>query len=327
MRRRQFITLLGGAAATWPIASRGQQAGMPVIGFLHSGTAAPYANRVAAFHQGLSGAGFVEGKTVLVEYRWAEGRYDRLPVFASDLVRRAVDVIVAGGGIVTAPAAKAATATIPIVFITGADPVAQGLVASLARPGGNVTGVSFLTQELGPKRLSLLNELAPTGSNVAVLVNARDADAVTAANALEEAAHTVGRHLHILVARNADEIDRAFETLRGDQADALIVQSDPYFTSRAAQIALLAVLHRIPAIFPSREYAEAGGIMSYGSDVRDEYRQAGVYTARILKGEKPSDLPVLQPTKFELVINLRTAKELGLTVPSTLLARADEVIE
>ena len=220
MRRREFITLIVGAAAAWPLAARGQS-GVPVIGFLHSGTAAPYANRVAAFHQGLSGAGFVEGKTVLVEYRWAEGRYDRLPVFASDLVRRAVDVIVAGGGIVTAPAAKAATTTIPIVFITGADPVAQGLVASLARPGGNVTGVSFLTQELGPKRLSLLNELAPTGSNVAVLVNARDPDAVTAANDLEKAAHTVGKQLHILVARNADEIDSAFETLSRDQADAL----------------------------------------------------------------------------------------------------------
>jgi putative tryptophan/tyrosine transport system substrate-binding protein len=326
MRRREFITLLGGAAA-WPVAARGRQPAMPVIGFLHSGSAAPYVGRMAAFHRGLGETGFVEGKNVAIEYRWAEGSYDRLPALASDLVRRSVSVIVAAGGITSAPAAKAATTTIPIVFTIAADPVAMGLVTSLARPEGNMTGVTWLSAALGAKRLGLLNEMAPNATVVALLLNPSIPSAATVVKEVQEAGRALRLQIQVLGARDVLEIDAALETLVRQGAKALLVQPDPIFTSRYMQIAALGTKLGIPAIYPSREYAEAGGIMSYGPDVSDEYRKAGVYTGRILKGARPADLPIQRPTKFELVINLKTAKALGFEIPPTVLARADEVIE
>jgi putative tryptophan/tyrosine transport system substrate-binding protein len=323
-RRREVLTLLGGAVA-WPLAAGAQQA-MPVVGFLHSGLPAPYAGRVAAFRQGLSEAGFVESRNLTIEYRWAEGRYERLPALASELVDRRVAVIVAGGGVHTAPAAKAATSTIPIVFASGVDPVAQGLVTSLARPGGNVTGISSMTTELGTKRFGLLSEMMPTG-DVGILLNRANVAAEEDAKEVQAAGAALGREVHVFYAANAQEIDRAFDALSQRHAKTLLVQPDPFFTSRAAQIVALANRRTLAAIYTSREFVEAGGIMSYGPDQRDQYRLTGLYTARVLKGEKPADLPVIRPTKFELVINVITAKALGLELPPTLLARADEVIE
>ena len=327
MRRREFITALGGAAVAWSHGARAQQATMPVVGFLHSGSPAPYAGRVAAFRQGLVGAGFVEGKNLRIEYRWAEGRYDRLAAFAAELVERRVTVIVAAGGVHTAPAAKAATSTIPIVFAIGTDPVAQGLVASYAKPGGNVTGIASMTQELGTKRFGLLIEIISATASVGVLVNRANAAAKADAEQVAAAGRAQGHEVHVVRAISEAEIDSAFAALSQLNVNALLVQPDPFFTSRAAQIVALANRRALPAIYPAREYAEAGGMISYGADVRHQYRQTGAYTARILRGEKPAELPVVQPTKFELVVNLITAKALGLTVPPTLLARADEMIE
>ena len=327
MKRRKFITLIGGAAAAaWPMMAQAQQR-LPVIGFLHSGSPAPYETRVTAFRRGLSEAGFVEGIGVHIEYLWAEGHYDRLARFAKEFVDRNVAVIVAAGGILTAPAAKAATSTIPIVFAIGNDPVVSGLVASLSKPGGNATGVSFLTQELGAKRLELLAEVVPKQSNVAMLINSGNAVAQSTARDVREAGRARGLDVHAFGAQTGDAINDAFKAISQQQIKALLVQPDPFFTSSVTQIVGLAAGHALPGVYPSREYAEAGGTVSYGADIRDQYRQAGVYVGRILKGEKPADLPVVQPTKFELVVNLKTARTLAYEISPALVARADEVIE
>jgi ABC-type uncharacterized transport system substrate-binding protein len=327
MRRREFITLLGGAAAAWPIAGRAQQSAMPVIGMLHSGSPEPYAGRLAAFRQGLSATGLVEGKDCAIEFRWAEGNYERLRAMARDLVDRNVSVIVAAGGVASAPVAKAATATIPVVFVTGADPVASGLVTNLARPEANVTGVSFLTQMLGAKRLGLLNMLAPKASTVAVLVNPTNPGRNFVDKEIQDAARTSRQNIQVFEPSTGPEIDSAFEAIIRQKPGAILVHSDPFFTSRHAQIAALGTRAAVPAIYPSREYAEAGGLASYGADVRDEYRKAGAYAGRLLQGAKPADLPVLQPTKFELVINLKTARSIGLNISDSFQLLADEVIE
>jgi putative ABC transport system substrate-binding protein len=329
MRRRDVLVLLGGAATLWPRVGAAQQKAMPVIGYLSGrspGLSAPY---VVAFHQGLGETGYVEGQNVAIEYRWAEGRQDRLPAMAADLVNRKVDVIVTSGGVTGALAAKQATQTIPIVFVGGGDPVGEGLVASLARPAGNLTGISIMSTELIPKRLELLSELVPQAKVIALLVNPN-----TVAERMEgmmrdvpEAARAKGVQLHILKAGTESEIDAAFATLVQLPVGALVVGSDPFFNNRREQLVALASHYAIPAIYQLREFAAAGGLISYGSSTTGTYRQLGVYAGKILKGEKPADLPVQQPTKFELVINLKTAKALGLTVPQALLARADEVIE
>ena len=326
MKRREIITLLGSAAA-WPLAAHAQQPAMPVIGFLHSGSAEPYAGRLAAFRQGLSDAGLIERKDFTIEFRWAEGNYERLREMANDLVARKVSVIVAAGGVASAPVAKAATAAIPIVFMTGADPIASGLVTSLARPEANVTGVSFLTQALGGKRLGFLNMLAPEAIAVAVLVNPTNPGRNLAEKEVQEAGRASKRNIRVFEASTGAEIDSAFELIVREKFAAILVQSDPLFTSRHVQIATLGTKAAVPAIYPSREYAEAGGLASYGADVRDEYRKAGIYAARILLGAKPADLPVIQPTKFELVINLKTARSMGLNISDSFQLLADEVIE
>jgi putative tryptophan/tyrosine transport system substrate-binding protein len=326
MRRREFITLLGGAAA-WPIAARGQQAVMPVVGFLHSGSAEPYAGRLADFRHGLSDTGLVEGKDFAIEFRWAEGNYERLRGMASDLVARNVSVIVAGGGVASAPVAKAATAKIPIVFITGADPVATGLVTSLARPEANVTGVSMLTQALGAKRLGFLNLLAPNATAVAVLMNPTNPGRNVAEKEIQDAGRASKRSIQVFEASSAGEIDSAFEAIIRRKSSAILVHSDPFFTSSAAHIAALGTRAGVPAIYPSRDYAEAGGLTSYGSDVREEYRKAGAYAGRLLQGARPADMPVLQPIKFELVINIKTARSIGLNISDSFQLLADEVIE
>jgi putative ABC transport system substrate-binding protein len=282
---------------------------------------------MAAFRQGLSATGLVEGKDFMIEFRWAEGNYERLREMARDLVARNVSVIVAAGGVASAPVAKAATATIPIVFMTGADPIAAGLVKSLARPEANVTGVSFLTQSLGAKRLGLLNMLAPDATTVAVLVNPANPAATGVKQEIQEAGLASKRSVQILEASTEAEIDAAFEAIVRQKFGAILVYSDPLFTSRHAQISTLGTKAAVPAIYPSREYAEAGGLASYGADVRDEYRKAGVYTAKLLQGTKPADLPILQPTKFELVVNLKTARSIGLNIPDSFQLLADEVIE
>jgi len=290
VKRRDFITLLG-AVAAWPLAARGQQAAMPVIGMLHAGSPDPYEGRLAAFRQGLSATGLVEGKDFTIEFRWAEGNYERLRAMARDLVDRNVSVIVAAGGVASAPVAKAATATIPIVFMTGADPVAAGLVTSLARPEANVTGVSFLTQSLGPKRLGFLNMLAPDATTVAVLVNPANPESKVASNEIRDAGRASKRNIKVFEASTGPEIDAAFETIVRQKFGAILIYSDPLFTSRHAQIAALGTRAAVPAIYPSREYVEAGGLASYGADVRDEYRKAVVYTARLLQGAKPEPQP------------------------------------
>jgi putative ABC transport system substrate-binding protein len=324
MRRREFIAALGGAAAT-PLAARAQQP-MPVIGFLRPGSPELNAYLVAAFRKGLNEAGYIEGRNVAVEYRWARDD-DRLRELAADLVRLRVNVIAAPGSAAAAAAAKSATAAIPIVFSGGGDPVQTGLVASLNRPGGNVTGVSSMQGELGAKRLGLLQELIPRAVRIAVLVNPNNPFAGAFVADLRSAAPAIGRQIEVFSAGTSLDIDTAFTMLVGKRAEALLVAPDPLFTSRRVQLATLAARHLVPAIYPFREDAEAGGLMSYGASNTDLVRLAGLYTGRILNGEKPADMPILRATKFELVINLQTAKVLGLTVPPTLLARADEVIE
>jgi ABC-type uncharacterized transport system substrate-binding protein len=328
MKRREFITLLGSTAIAWPLAARAQQPAMPVIGLLHPASLEMWVDRLRAFHRGLKETGYVEHENVAIEYRWAEGRYERLPELVADLVRRQVAVIAAGGGPPSALAAKAATTTIPIVFIVPEDPVRLGLVASLARPGGNATGINFYGGELVAKRLELLRELVPTAIRVAVLVNPTNtANTETTLKDVQSAARAIGLQIQVLNASTIGEIDAAFATFALARPDALFVGNDPFFTSRRVQLANLAARHVVPMTSSTREYAEAGGLISYGSDVRNAYRQIGVYTSRILKGAKPADLPVVQASKFELVINAGTARMLSLTVPASLLARADEVIE
>ena len=326
MRRREFITLLGGVAV-WPVAARTQQAAMPVIGFLHAGLPESFAHLVAAFRKGLSESGYVEERSVTIEFRWAQGQYDRLPELAAELVRRRVAVIVAPGGMPAAIAAKAATTTIPIVFGTGSDPVQYGLVASLSRPGGNVTGVSAMNVELTAKRLGLLHDLLPGAAHFAVLVNPNSPFTESAITDLRKAASSIGRQLEVLTASTNHDINAAFATLVQKRADALFINGDAFFTSRVVQLATLAVHHRVPAIYSVREFVAVGGLISYGASFADMFRQVGIYTGRILRGEKPADLPVLQATRFELVINAQTARMLGLTVPEKLLVAADEVIE
>jgi putative tryptophan/tyrosine transport system substrate-binding protein len=327
MRRREFITLLGGAAAAWPLAARAQQSTMSVIGFLNGALPEGYAPFVAAFRQGLKEAGYVEGQNVTIEYRWAEGQYDRLPSLAADLVQHKVTVI-AATSTPAALAAKAATSTVPIVFTTGGDPIKLGLVASLRRPGGNVTGSTQLSVEVGPKRLELARELFPGATTFALLVNPANPLAATVSKDLQAVADTLGVRLHVLHASTEADFEAAFATAAQLRAAALVISTpDPLFNSYAAQLGALALRHSVPAIYQFREFAAAGGLMSYGGDARDTYRLAGVSTGRILKGAKPADLPVVQASKFELILNLKTARALGITVPLPLSGRADEVIE
>jgi putative tryptophan/tyrosine transport system substrate-binding protein len=325
--RREFLIGLG-AAALWPLAARAQQKRVPVVGFLSSGSVAgPNALNVAAFQQGLSQTGYVEGQNVAIEYRWAEGSYDRLPALAADLVGGKVDLIATSGGSVSALAAKGATSTIPIVFVLGDDPVAAGLVANLARPGANLTGVSFLVVELMAKRLELLSELVPQARVIALLINPDNPQTVRVMRDVQEAARAKGVQLPILKAATESEIEAVFATLYQLQAGALIVGADPFFYSRREQLVALAARYAVPTIYFAREFGASGGLISYGTSITAAYHQLGIYAGKILKGAKPVDLPVQQPTTFELVINLKTAKALGLTVPQALLARADEVIE
>jgi putative tryptophan/tyrosine transport system substrate-binding protein len=325
VNRRSIITLLGGAAAAWPILARAQQQAVPVIGFLHTGSPREMAPLAAAFRQGLSETGYAEGHNVAIDHRWAEGQYERLPALLADLVQRPVAVIAATGG--TVQAAKAATTTIPIVFTTADDPVREGLIASISRPGGNMTGVSLYTTTLDAKRLGLLHELVPHAGAVAVLANPKYYLVDGQLRELEAAARRVGLRLNVLNASTEGEIGAAFASLVRQRAEALLVLAEPFLTSRRHQIATLAVRHGVPAIYPWREFAVAGGLLSYGASITDSFRQVGSYAGQILKGAKPGELPVLQPAKFELVINLQVAKALGVEVPPMLLARADEVIE
>ncbi len=326
LRRREFITLLGGAAFAWPPAARAQQPAMPVIGFLSAVSPGPFAHRIAAFHQGLNEAGYVEGRNVAIENRWAEEQYDRLPALAADLVGRRVVVIVTYTD-AAALAAKAATTTIPIVFVNGGDPVRAGIVPSLNRPGGNVTGASFFGVDLAPKQLALLHEVVPNAAVIALLVDQNVPDAVTRVPAVQEAARILGLQLVVLKVRTASDIDTAFATFVRERAGALVVGTGALLTNRRKQIIALAARHALPTIYPFREFTADGGLISYGNDVPDSFRQAGVYAGRILKGDKPADLPVILPTKFEFVLNLKTAKAMGIEIPPAVSARADEVIE
>jgi putative tryptophan/tyrosine transport system substrate-binding protein len=327
VRRRQFITLLGGAAAAWPLAARTQQAAMPVIGFLHGGAANTFALQVGGFQIGLKDAGFVEGQNLVIEYRWGEEHPARLPAMAADLVRRRVAVIVAAGGTNSIRVAKAATTAIPIVFSTGSDPVRLGLVTSLARPSGNATGVSFFSADLVAKGMGLLTQIAPRARIVALLFNPNIPDSSRQPADAREAARALGLELVVLNASSDADIDQAFATLLQRRAGALVIGADPFFGSRIDRLAELTQRHRIPATYFRREFPDAGGLMSYGTSITDAYRQVGIYSARILKGDKPADLPVMLSTKFEFVVNLKTAKALGLEVPAGVSAMADEVIE
>jgi ABC-type uncharacterized transport system substrate-binding protein len=324
MNRREFITLLGGAVA-WPLAARAQQTAMPVVGFLRNTPSAPFAHIVTAFRRGLNEVGFVEGQNVAIEQRWAEGQDDRLPALVADLVRRKVAVIVANNP--GALAAKAAATTIPIVFATGSDPVRDGLVASLNRPGGNVTGVVFITSVLGAKRLELLRQLVPKATTIALLVRPDTTETEAERIDVQNAAQALGQELVLFDVTSGRDIEAAFATFVERRAGGLLVGTGPFLTSSRDRVVALAARHGVPAIYPLREFASAGGVMSYGTSISDAYRQSGVYAGRILKGEKPADLPVIQSTKFELVLNLQTAKALGIDVPDKLLALADEVIE
>jgi putative ABC transport system substrate-binding protein len=327
MRRREFITLLGGATIARPLAAFAQQPAIPVIGYISSAGLEGFEPFLAAARQGLNEAGYAEGRNVTIEYRWAQGRYDQLPALAADLVQHRVAAILAVGSTAPALAAKSATANIPIVFISGGDPVKAGLVASLNRPGGNVTGVSMIYSPLVQKRLELLFKLVPKTTKISALMNPHYPEADLQRQELQEAAAAIKKTIQIVDASSESEINAAFATFVQQGTDALVIANDPYLAGRHDQIVALAARHAIPAIYSGREFTAAGGLMSYGANIADSYHQAGVYTGRILKGEKPSDLPVLQPTRFELVINLKTAKALGLDVPPALLATADEVIE
>jgi putative ABC transport system substrate-binding protein len=326
MNRRTFITLLGGAAV-WPIAARAQQPAIPIVGYLNGQSPNSEAARVAAFRQGLTETGFVEGRNVAIEYRWAEGQPDRLPALVADLVRRQVAVIAATGGDASVRVAKAVTATIPIVFSTGGDPVQTGIVASLNRPGGNVTGATFIASALDSKRLDLLHALVPVAATIGLLVNPINPSTESETSDLQAAARSIGQQVDMLKASSERDIDAAFENFAQKRVGMLIVSSDAFLNNHSNRLVALAARYAIPTIYTLRELAEAGGLMSYGANILDTYRQVGIYTGRILKGEKPADLPVLQPIKFELVINLKTARTLGLTIPPNLLAIADEVIE
>jgi putative ABC transport system substrate-binding protein len=327
MRRRDFIRAVAGSAMTWPVEARAQQRTMPVVGFLGTTTLNDFASRVAAFREGLKEVGYVEGQNVVIEYRWPEGNYDRLAMLAADLVHRRVAVIAAVGGDPSPVAAKAATSTIPIVFSTGGDPVKLGLVANLNRPGGNITGVSFLFSELGAKRLGLLHELLPKASVIGMLVNPTFADAETYISDTKEAALPLGLQIHAVKASTAEDFDTAFAALAQQKTDALLLANDAFFLSERRKLIALAARYAIPAVYFFREFVVDGGLMSYSTSLTQAYRQVGIYTGKILNGAKPADLPVVLPTKFEFAINLKTAKTLGLTFPPGLLAIADEVIE
>jgi putative tryptophan/tyrosine transport system substrate-binding protein len=330
MRRREFIKIIVGSASAWPLAALAQQQAMPVVGFLNAASPDQFAHVVRAFHVGLSETGYVEGQNVAIEYRWAENQYDRLPELAAELVRRRVSVITTGSATSAALAAKAATTTIPIVFLMGSDPVQLGLVASLNRPGGNVTGITTLNLEMTPKRLQVLRELLPTTTIMAVLVNPINAPAIveTEVRQVQAAAHTLGlQMLHVLQASTDSDLESAFSTLIQRRAGGLVISADTFFSGKSVELVALASRHAVPTISPYRDFVTAGGLMSYGGSVTELYRLAGVYTGRILKGEQPADLPVQQVTKVQLAINLKTAKALGINVADSLIGRADEVIE
>ena len=327
MIRRDFIALLGGGAATWPVVARAQQPAMPVIGFLNGASPAELGPRVDAFRDGLAEMGYVEGRSVAIEYRWGLGQYERLPEMAIDLVRHRVAAIAATGGVPSVRAAKAATFEIPIVFTMGADPVAFGLVASLNRPGGNVTGITLISGEIVSKRIAVLRDLLPSAKVLGVLMNSTTPASEAESVAAERTAHTLGWQVKVLRVGKELDFDTAFQPLVRERVDALLVTTDPIFESQRHRIVALAAQHAVPTIYALREYAVAGGLMSYGASINDVYRQAGSYVGRVLKGEKPSDLPVIQTSKFELLINLKTAKTLGIAVPAAVLALADEVIE
>lgn len=327
MKRRDFIIAAGGTGLAWPLTAHAQQKALPVVGFLNSASPDVIGDRLRAFRQGLTESGYVEGENVVIDYRWAENRMDRLPELTAQLIRERVAVIAAAGGPGPAQIAKSATKTVPIVFIAGHDPVELGLVASLARPGGNVTGINFFAAELVAKRLELLREMLPQASRIAVLINPAGIENRTALAEIESATHTIGFQVRFLNASTNLEIDAAFETFASERPDALFIVGDPYFTSRRVQLVQLAAHHRMPTSYSGRQFPEVGGLMSYGASLSDAYRQLGVYSGRILKGAKPADLPVLQSTKFDLIINHQTARMIGLTVPQTMLTAADEVIE
>ena len=327
MKRREFIMLIGGAAAAWPLAVRAQQAAMPVIGYLSARSPDDTAHLVVAFRKGLSESGFVEGQNVTIEYRWALGQHDQLPALALELVQRPVDVIVSTGGESAALAAKRATSTIPIAFVIGSDPVVLGLAASYNQPGGNATGINILTAALEPKRLGILHQLVPQAETIAALLNPNFPSYERQLRDVQEAARAMGLKIHVLRAATDREIDTGFETVAQEHIAAITVAADPFFDTRRDKLVALAARHAVPTMYHFREFAAAGGLISYGIDLRDTYRQIGVYAGRILRGAKPANLPVLQPTKFEFVINLKTAKALGLTIPSGVLSTADAVIE